>query len=132
MAGRGLNIRRRIRVKAVLLGSWRRHDRAVWRWASWEMNKGWVPAIILAGLSFAGLPVAHELALAVLGAGAAWAVFVLWNVATVLRALDRRRYAWLEAQGVSLDLSLLTDRGAWKSSLRGETMREFLKDRMGR
>ena len=99
----------------------------------WEGIKSFIPALLLVPIHLLVVPLPHGLIAVLLAACAARGIFVFVNAGIVALRLNDRRAAFLKAAGHDLSLSsLLADGEAWKVSLSGGTMRDFLTTKEAR
>lgn len=86
-----------------------------------------MPALLLVPIHLLLMPLPHWLTALLLAACFSRMMFVYVNAAIVALKLNSRRAAFLKSAGYDLSPeALLTDRDAWKASLKGGTILELL------
>jgi len=120
--------RQRIRMRSVLLASYRRGDQEWGRWLQWEIAKPILPLFLSVLLHMVGwIAIPNAIFLLMLLTYGAWIAFVSWHAWSAFKRLDKKRLALLDASGVKCDLGkMMTDRRAWAAVREGKTMREIL------
>ena len=121
-------VARRIRVKSILLSSYRRNPNAWMNWLRFEGFKGAAPAFALLAVRIVGLEAPPWLFWIALIWFGIWNAFVLSNAIKSLRKLDRRRDKFLKDAGFNPQISsLLRDPHAWRQTLGGGPPKKFIK-----
>ena len=120
------HIARRIRVKSILMSSYRRRAGAWDTWLRWETTKSLAPLLVVAIVS-AGMTPPLWLGIGMGAWALGWTSLVLVNAISAVTKLNRRRDAYLKAMGYDPDLSVMADADAWQASLSGRPTREYIK-----
>ena len=121
------DLARRIRVRSILLSSYRRRADAWLEWLRFQMAKGFIPAGFMALLGVAGAPIPLWLSGIVIAGAIMWMLFVGANAFPPVVRLERRRAAFLKAAGYDLGGSV-SDRKAWRHTLAGNPPKEYPAD----
>lgn len=92
--------------------------------------KSFIPALVIIPIHLFAFTVPNLLLALIVASCLAHVVFVVANASAVALKLNKRREAFLDAAGYDLTISsVLSDKNAWKVSLSGGTLRDFLKTR---
>ena len=92
--------------------------------------KSFIPALVIIPIHLFAFTLPNLLVALILASCLARVVFVFAHAGAVALRLNKRREAFLDAAGYDVTISsVLSDKNAWKVSLSGGTLHDFLKTR---